>query len=201
MTLPKWAVPAAFVAFFVLVSIAYHNAGIAEEQARQSLQALNESKDSLKAMKDTLGQLRLDLSVAHGRVDTIRIRSSVTVAKADSWAHIADSIRNSFPIAVLDTGRACRPLLDAYNARTSECALLRVAAAQKDTAIQIGQVALVNANASLAGLQTTVVGLQHRLDIVTAPYTCKVLLFPCPSRTMMFVFGVVGGGVAAKAIH
>ena len=204
MNLPKWAAPVAAVFFVLLVAIVYRDAGRREEAARQSLVALNESKDSLKAMKDTVGQLRIDLSAAHGRVDTIRLRSNATVAKADSWGKIADSIRNSVNVIGRipdDTGVVCKAILDAYNARTSECAQLRLAVSQKDSAIQVGQHALEVANTSLTGFQRQIADLQHLQGIVVKPYECRWLFFPCPSRTMTFVLGALGGAVAARAIH
>ena len=193
-----WPYPVVIL-LLVWTALSYRSAGRAEAEADASRLALHQSQDSLQTLKGTVASLQHDLLTAHGRVDTLRVRSDKTVAQAGSWGRVADSIRNGMTIR--DTASSCKPILDAYNARTTECDLLKVAVQQKDSAIALGQIALVDASSKLLGVQQTVVGLQKQLLTVARPYTCKVLLFPCPSRTMTFVLGLVGGAVVMRTLH
>ena len=163
-----------------------------------SLQALHAAQFNTKQALDSTAHLTLLLGAAKARVDTVRLRSNQTVAKADSWAKVADSILHSAAYVRSDTIAACRPVLDALGAKTSECELLRLADAQKDTAIQIGQMALVDARSRLVGLQAVLDTVQAKQSLVAPPYECKVWFVKCPSRTVMFVLGVLGGVAARK---
>lgn len=193
----KLILAAVIAGLLILAAYSYQAQGRAELQAEQSAEALKLTKDSLTALSDTLTALKGQLVLAHGRVDTVRLRSNVTVQKASTWSQVADSLRN---LAKTDTGQSCPLIQKAYDARSSECALLKVAVQQKDSAIQIGQMALTEATASLLGMQRTTDDLRNQLKIVTKPYVCRILFVPCPSRTVTFFLGAVGGSVLGHVL-
>jgi hypothetical protein len=33
---------------------------------------------------------------------------------------------------------------------------------------------------------------------IAAPYQCRILFVPCPSRTVTFILGAIGGAVIAR---
>lgn len=179
--LTKYWKPVVAVLAVLLAIGAVRRAAVAEERARVALGQLTQARQITTALLDTVGQQRVELSVTRARVDTVWRRSVVYVARADSFAHRADSLIAAVPPAS-DTARVCRPILDAYEARTSECAALRMANVVKDTAIALGQAQLERSLRFTETLQDSLRRQRALLTDVAKPYTCRILFLACPSR-------------------
>lgn len=186
--LKKYGPYALALVLILWLGISCYQRGKAVERSKQSALALAQAKDSLAQLKTLLSsQATVDTHVI-ARVDTLWKTRIVTIAVADTFGHRADSIIHLLP----DTGEVCRALRTAYDYRTSECAELRKTVQADSEAIQRGQVALRENLATLAHANTTILGLQDRLKIVSKPFQCRfLLLFSCPSRTLSFVLGAV----------
>ncbi len=163
-----------------------------------SLAALAHAQSELHLAQDSVVALQWQVQTAKARVDTIRLRSNQTVAHADSWQRVADSIRHTTAFVAADTIPICQAMRQVLDAKTSECAQLRIAVAQKDTAITVGQIALVEARSSLLTLGRQLDSVQAQHLKIAPPYQCKILFIACPSRTLMFALGALGGFAARK---
>jgi hypothetical protein len=186
MTVKQWAPWALGIVLAVGLAVTYRSLGATEVKYQLAVTAANADQ---KALRDSLAAARAQMATTQARVDTLWRTRTVVVRLSDTLGHRADSL---ILLAPTDSGKVCTALRAAYDARTSECAQLRVAVALDSQAIMAGQMQLGQSQKSLLLMSGTADSLHRALTAMAKPLTCRILFFPCPSRTMTFLLGAVG---------
>lgn len=177
---------------------AIEHQGALKERAKQSEVKLKASQDSLKMAQTSLANAQIQLIEAVSRLDTMWKIRTVFVKSADVSGVRADA-------AIIRAGTdslSCPNLQVAYNERTTECKELRRALVADSIAIRATRDTLVQVKNILAGTERQVVDVHTMLRNATKPYVCKIVgLFPCVSRTWVFIGGVAAGAGASYLLR
>lgn len=178
----KWAPWAIAVAATLGLFYYWTAVGRQEERAKQSAVVLS-------ATRDSLGEARQHAATVLTRVDTLWRVRTITLARVDTLRVKGDSFAVIAHTLGSDTALACRPILLAYQARTSECDQLRVAVRQDSAVVDALRLQVQRDTATFRDLAL-------QLSTVSKPYTCRILPFlPCLSRRTSFLVGLLGGGL------
>lgn len=182
--------------FIGLVVVVRHQA-VLSERSRQSAALLEVTRDSVRQFSKALDEAKKNIVSATSKVDTLwRVRTKI-ITVADSHRTSADS---AFVLVPATDSLACKALWTAFAERTTECAHLRKVV-KADSVVLIGvRDNLLVAAQQLVGFQQRVDDLNTKLGLVSRPFQCKILFFPCPSRTAMFFVGSVAGYVISKKV-
>lgn len=174
-------------------------AAVAETMAARSAVQLASARDSLKGLSKATEALTTRLSAARGRVDTLWRVRSVYVAQADTSHRSADS---AYVVALrTDTGAVCRPIVQAYQLRTTECAQLREAVAADSDALRGVTAQLDTARSETLDERRTVGALRVQLGDIAKPYNCHVWFVGCPSRLETAILSALAGFFISRRVQ
>lgn len=163
------------------------------ERSRQSAAALAAARSEVDLIRGQLTSTQFQLDQRLAELAVLQARETRHIADADRDRARANALIRLVPAA--DSAQ-CRPVMDAYEARTSECAQLRLALATAAIAQALADTGLREARDSVRVLLARELpALTHQLTVVTKPYVCRILFVRCPSRTLSAVLGVAAGAV------
>jgi hypothetical protein len=189
MLVKKYALYIIIVIAVIVIYETGKSKGIAQLEAKQSELQLSLTKDSVKTLHSQLDSTSKLVTDSLSHIKAVVKYVAIKVDSSKYLAHIADSLHSI--ALVVDTSKSCKVITDAYNRRTAECELLRIAHDSDTVAIRVAQNTLVSVNQRLATSETMTTNLQSQLATIQKPYVCHIIFsIGCPSRTLMFFLGI-----------